>query len=374
MYHISKELMSRGHDLQVFTTDLYTEVPFVRIEKSSSNYDGVPVTRFKSYSLGGDAHYIFISSMLKSLLKEETDLIHTHSYGYYQTTAGAFTKKLKKIPMVITPHFHPSWSMWGGKKRKKLRKVYDKMFGKSILNAPDIVVCHSKNEQRLLSEFSIPHEKIRIIPAGVDFNRFENIPSPDIFRDYYNINGRIVLYTGRLASNKGLHHLMDAAPQIISQVKDTTFVLVGEDEGERKRLEKRAVKLKISDKVLFTGYIKDDELFKSAFSACDVFVLPSEYEAFGLVLLEAMACEKPCVATRVGGVPEVLDEHKTGMLVEYGNPGALADAIIELLKDENKRKIMGRAGRKRVKENFTWPKVVDKLEKVYKEVLDEKKD
>ncbi len=203
----------------------------------------------------------------------------------------------------------------------------------------------------------------------MDFKRFETIPSPDRFREFYNINERFVLYVGRLASNKGLKHLIDAMPQIISQFKDTTLVMIGEDEGQRKMLEDKAKKLSIKDKVVFTGHITDDELFRSAYSACDVFVLPSEYEAFGLVLLEAMACEKPCVATNVGGVPEVLEEGKTGMLVEYGNSDKLAKVIIELLGDETKRKNMGRAGRERVKANFTWPKIVDQLERIYKDMV-----
>jgi glycosyltransferase involved in cell wall biosynthesis len=362
-------LLKRGYDLKVFTSDLYTEVPFVRIEDHTTSYKGVTVKRFRSYSLGGDMHYIFMPSMLGAILKEDTDIIHTHSYGYFQSTSGAFAKKLRGLPMVITPHFHPSWSMWGGKKRKQLRKIYDGLLGKPSLSTPDAVICHSENEKKLLDMFSVPQEKIRIIPAGVDFSRFESLPSPELFRNHFKVDDRIVLYTGRLASNKGLLHLMDAAQNVLSRSKDTTFVLVGEDEGERKRLEERAAKLGISDKVLFTGHIKDEKLFLSAYCASDVFVLPSEYEAFGLVLLEAMACEKPCVGTRVGGVPEVIEEEKTGVLVRYGEAKELADAICDLLGNEKKRKDMGRMGRQRVKENFTWPNIVDKLEKVYEEVV-----
>jgi glycosyltransferase involved in cell wall biosynthesis len=369
VYHISKELIDRGHEVQVFTSDLYTEVPFVRIEDPKPIYNGVPVKRFKAYSIKGEMHYVFIPSILGTLLKEKSDIIHTHSYGYFQTTAGAFTKKLRNRPLIMTPHFHPPWSMWGGKRRKKLRKIYDGLFGKSVIHAPDIIICHSKNEQELLSNFTLPEKKVRIVPAGIDFKRFKTIPSPDPFREFYKITGRIVLFVGRLASNKGLEYLIDAMPQIVSEFKDITLVLIGEDEGERRMLEERVKRLGIKSKVIFTGYIADDELFKSAFSACDVFVLPSEYEAFGLVLLEAMACEKPCVATNVGGVPEVIEKGRTGLLVEYGKSDHLARAIIELLRDDNKRKNMGRAGRERVKANFTWPKIVDQLEHIYKEIL-----
>lgn len=366
---ISRELLARGYEINVFSSDLYTEVPFVRINHPKPVYEKVPVRRFKSYSLGGEMHYVFMPSMLKPLLKEETNIIHTHSYGYIQTNLGALTKKMRGIPLVLTPHFHPSWSMWGGTKRKQLRKLYDRIFAKSALLAADIIICHTNNEQALLSGFPIPKDKVRIIPAGIDLKRFDPVPSPAYFRDHFGLTGRIVLYTGRLASNKGLSHLLDAAPKVISDFPDTTFVLIGEDEGERKTLEAQAVRLGISSNILFCGYIGDDRLFKSAFSACEVFVLPSEYEAFGIVLLEAMACEKPCVATRVGGVPDVVEGNKTGILVDYGNPKQLAEAIISLMGDESKARRMGRAGRERVREHFTWPKVVDQLEDVYKNVI-----
>ncbi|UCG69519.1 MAG: glycosyltransferase family 4 protein [Thermoplasmata archaeon] len=371
VYHISRELIKRGHDLRVFTSDLYTEVPFVRLKNPGQMYKGIPVRRFKSYSFGGEMHYIFIPSILRALLKEKPDIIHTHSYGYYQTTATALAKKLKTkdIPLVVTPHFHPPWSMWGGMKRKQLRKIYDRFFGRPVMHANDVVICHSENEKELLSNFSIASERIKIIPAGIDFKRFEPIPDPDIFREFYDIKGPTVLYVGRLASNKGLEYLISAVPAVLSQFTDTTFVLIGEDEGQRKLLEDKAKNLGVKDNVVFTGHITDEKLFESAYSACDVFVLPSEYEAFGLVLLEAMACKKPCVATKVGGVPEVVDHGKTGILIEYGKPELLSNAIIELLDDEDRRKNMGRQGRERVKEKFTWPKIVNQLEDLYEDLL-----
>lgn len=369
VFHISSELKKRGHDVKVFTSDLYTEVPFKRIEDPKSHHKGISVERFKAYSLKGEMHYVFIPKMTKAILKEPSDIIHTHSYGYFQSTMGAFAKNVTDKPLIITPHFHPQWSMWGGKRRKGLRKVYDKILARSSLNAPDMVICHTKNEKKLLGQYEIPESKMRIIPAGVDFTKFEDIPSPNIFREKYNVRGKMVLYTGRLASNKGLLHLIESAPSVLSEYPDCTFVFVGEDEGLKKNLISRVKELGISNKVIFTGYIKDYNLFLSAYSACDVFVLPSEYEAFGLVLLEAAACEKPCIGTRVGGVPEVIAEGKTGLLVNYGDSKELAAAVIELLGDELKRKQMGKAARERVKNHFTWPKIVDQLESVYKEVL-----
>lgn len=366
---ISEELIGRGHEVQVFTSDLYMEVPFTRMQKWDEEINGLPVKRYKAYSLKGEMHYVFIPSMLKAVLKEKPDIIHSHSYGHFNTNIAAFSRKLKNIPFVLTPHFHPQWSMWGGDRRKKLRSIYDKMLGSPVLNAADTIIGVSEHEMNLMSEVGFDLKKVKVIPNGIHFEKFDPIPDGNIFRDHYNLSGNIVLYAGRLASNKGLDHLINAVPNVLKEFKDTTFVFIGEDEGLKTKLEKQVRTLRIEDHILFTGHITDEKLFTSAYPACNVFVLPSEYEAFGIVLLEAMACEKPCIATNVGGVPEVIEHERTGLLIDYGVPKQLSDTICKLLGDEETATYLGKNGRKRVKEKFTWKRIVDELLEVYEDLL-----
>ncbi len=363
VYEISKELMRRKHNVNVFTSDLYTETPFKRRDRWEDNVNNIPVRRFRSYSLGGEAHYVFMPSIILPILKENADIIHTHSYGYFQTNVAAFAKKIRNIPLVFTPHFHPSWSSWGGKKRKILRKFYDKMFSKPVFDTADVIICHSRHEIELMD---INPEKASIIPAGVDFSLFKPPVDVDIFRKTYNIENELILFSGRLATNKGLHVLVKAIPLVLKNFPKTMFVFVGEDHGVKSSLITLAEKFGVKKNVLFTGHIKDEKMFLSAYSACDLFVLPSEYEAFGIVLLEAMASEKACVATNVGGMPEVLGD--CGVLVDYNNPEHLGKTISDLLGDEKRRKNLGKNGRKRVKKYFTWKKVGDELENVYTEL------
>jgi alpha-maltose-1-phosphate synthase len=107
----------------------------------------------------------------------------------------------------------------------------------------------------------------------------------------------------------------------------------------------------------------------SAFASCDIFVLPSIFEAFGIVILEAMAMAKPCVATKVGGVPDLITDKKTGLMVEPNDPAGLSKAILTLLKDPALGVQMGLKAKKAVGKDFTWPRIVDKLEEVYADVL-----
>lgn len=370
---VSKELLKRGHELSVFTSDLYKEIPFTKLnEVKDLKYEDsdleLGVRRFKAMTPGGEMHYVFLPGLTKSLMSADMDIMHAHSYGYFHTASAMVRKRIKGTPFIFTPHFHPQWSMWGGEKRKGLRARYDRLVGKRVLDSVDKVIGVSRHEMELLCQMKDVENKVRVIPNGIHINRFTPIPDGSLFRSHFNIKGDMLLYVGRMASNKGLDVLVKAAAQVSKQ-RDVTCVFVGEDEGYKEPAMKLARKLGIEKNVLFTGHIKDNALFNSSFAACDVLVLPSEYEAFGIVLLEAMACEKPCIGSRVGGVPEVILEGKTGYIVEFGDHKAIADHALTILSDKEKARTMGKTGRKRVEDNFTWTKVVDQIEEVYREFV-----
>ncbi|MBS3816342.1 MAG: glycosyltransferase family 4 protein [Candidatus Thermoplasmatota archaeon] len=365
---LTSSLVELGHSVSVYTSDLYKEFPFTRLEEEEKKK--IPVKRHRAYSLKGDLHYVFFPSLLRSLLSEDFDLYHAHSYGYFHMNVASFYKNLKDKPLVITPHFHPEWSMWGGKKRKKIRKLYDSCIAQSVMDSAERIIGVTRNEIDLLSErLDIPEEKVEIIPNGIDPEDFDPMPEGSTFKQRYDVESPMVLYTGRLASNKGLMDLVEAMPAVLKEDPDTTFVLVGEDEGMKEQIKKRAHELDVEDSLIITGYIEDYDVFKAAYAAADVYVLPSEYEAFGIVLLEAMMCETPCIGTDVGGVPEVIDEDETGFIVEYGDPKKLSSNILTLLRNPRMRKEMGEKGRKKVLENFTWKKVAEEVERVYEELI-----
>lgn len=146
------------------------------------------------------------------------------------------------------------------------------------------------------------------------------------------------------------------------------LVLVGEDHGMGTLLRKQAESLGIADKVHFTGHIHRRMLI-SAYAGCTALVLPSEYEAFGLVLLEAMASKKPCIATNVGGIPEVINS-TCGILVRYGDVNALRDAMLTLLTEPEVAQSMGEKGWEIVNKNFSWRKTTEMLLKIYMEVVE----
>ena len=360
----SEGLLAKGHKVEVITTDLYTETPFVK-KKMPSEVSGVPVSRHSAFSISGEAHYVLAPGMVTSFLKKKADIIHTHSYGYFQNHAAWIKERIQSTPWVITPHFHPSWSMWGGAKRRTLRDFYDSKIGKSTMESADLITCVSNHEKEMLvKEIGLSEDNIKIIYNGIDWSDWEKVPDKMSFRDSYpEVSERFVIFAGRLATNKGIPDLIEAMS--ISESADVDLVVMGADMGLGKDLDKVAISLGV--KMHRLGHV-NDEIYRSALSAAEILVLPSEYEAFGIVLLEAAAAQTPVVATRVGGIPEAMSEGKNGLIVDYNDPKALSAAIFSILEDDSLKREMGAFGREFSK-GFSWSSIVNQLESKYLELL-----
>ena len=360
----SEGLRDLGHDVEVITTDLYTETPFVKKEMPSE-VNGINVTRHKAYTVSGEAHYVLAPGMVQSFLSKKADIIHTHSYGYFQNHAGWIRERFQSTPWVITPHFHPSWSMWGGAKRKTLREFYDTVIGKGTMESADLITCVSKHERDMLvSEIGISEDNIKIIYNGINWNDWQILPDKNIFRKQYpDISDKFVLFAGRLATNKGLTDLISAM-DLVNQ-KSVDLVITGADMGLGKQLEKEALEKGVRMHRL--GHI-DDETYRSVLAAAEMLVLPSEYEAFGIVLLEAAAAETAVIGTNVGGIPEAMSPGNNGLIVEYNDVDNLSKSIATLLDDAKLCKEMGKAGRVWAK-NFSWDSILKELEQEYSSII-----
>ena len=190
----------------------------------------------------------------------------------------------------------------------------------------------------------------------------------DIRSEFVEPEEHLVGNVARTDPWKGQAYYIEAAKLVLDQIPNVKFLIVGKDsEGSRYSDELKALARKhgIEDRVIFTGY-REDVL--SVMKSLDVFVLPSLGEPFGRVLIEAMALEKPVVATGSGGVPEIVTED-TGRLVPEREPGPMADAIVALLRDPDRRVAMGKAGRARVDGMFTMEIHARNIENVYRELL-----
>ena len=208
----------------------------------------------------------------------------------------------------------------------------------------------------------IPPSKIDIVHEGVDVERIVALPHGNLHAALFlPTHSPIVGTIGALVAQKDHHTLIEAAAIVVKQVSDVRFVILGEGEL-RPQLEKQIKHLHLERHVFLAGFRADVlELLKDV----DVFALSSTHEGMCTSLLDAMAAEKPAVATAVGGVPEVVDDLETGFLVPPREPEALAARTVQLLKDQAIRRRMGRAGLDRVRRLFTVERMVEETAAVY---------
>jgi glycosyltransferase involved in cell wall biosynthesis len=179
---------------------------------------------------------------------------------------------------------------------------------------------------------------------------------------------RSILFVGRLIERKGVHHLIRALGVLRAGVA-AKLVIIG-DGPERPRLEKLAREVGVAEHVEFRGRVSDAEL-RQAYAVATVFVLPSvldarqDTEGLGVVLLEAMNYSVPVIASEIGGITDIVQHDRTGILVPPGNEQALASALSRVLTDQPLSRALGRAGRDRLREAFSWDRIVDRWEDVY---------
>jgi len=378
VHALATRLKQRGHDVVVYTSDLSTEFPMAKLPAEAAPLtdkatglplvDGVPVRRFKASSLPGALHWVRMPSM-KAMLDDRADIIHMHSYGYYQTHVASKAAAKLAAPLVYTPHYHPPFSSTGGAGRKGLRSFYDRRLGRKPFEAASLVIAVSSPELEWMKPMIPPATPTVVIPNGIELQRFSGHGEGRAFREAHKITGPMLLYAGRLAINKHLEHVIEVMPDLLREFPDLTLCAVGEDHGMLEPWKAAAAKAGVEAHVRFLGHIADEALIE-AYRACDAFVLPSDYEAFGIVLLEVMACGKPVVATRVGGVTDIVTDRQTGLLVPYGDRAALKNALVSLLGDASLRRELGQAARRSVGEKFDWNSVVTRIEEHYRLLLE----
>jgi glycosyltransferase involved in cell wall biosynthesis len=220
---------------------------------------------------------------------------------------------------------------------------------------------------RILQKDGIPAAQIVTVHEGIDADRIAHIDASSVHAALWlptpaPVGGNI----GALVAHKGQRHLIDAAAIVVRDVPDARVVILGEGEL-RGALEHQVKHLHLEKHVLLPGFREDVLALLKSF---DVFVMCSETEGLGTSILDAMACGKPVVGTNTGGIPEVVEDGVTGVLVEPRDPESLAGAITTLLRDEQLRGRMGAAGLARVRELFTVDRMVAATLAVYQQVLD----
>jgi glycogen(starch) synthase len=250
--------------------------------------------------------------------------------------------------------------------------VYDELVAPITLRAYDEIITLTDAEKRTMVGLGAPGGKVTVIPNGVEEENFE-APSTSAFISRFVLEGkRFVLYLGRINRTKGIEYLLRAFANIALEVPDCSLVIAGpsispDETSYLEFLGTLARRLGISHRVVFTGRLSEEEKL-SALEACHAFVLPSLYEPFGIVLLEAAAHSKPIVSAASDGPSSIIQSGVNGLLVRAGDPEELRDAMLRLLQDASLGQELGRNARA-MAEGYRWSSIADRVEGVYEGLL-----
>jgi glycosyltransferase involved in cell wall biosynthesis len=369
VFEIARRQAKRGHNVTVFTTNLHLEG---KVDANKPQLvEGITLYYF-DYSrllrrLG--AHFI-VSPKMKTIAEKTIqarlfDVVHLHEMRNYFSPIIARLCSENSTPYVVTPR----GTLYSRGVSVFKKRLFDYFFGKKIIrNASAFTALTETEKQELHQLFSVPGEKIAVVPNGVDLAQFCKMPAKNALRKKFSIPNEksIVLFLGRINKMKGLDLLLEA---FASMRKNAVLVVAGNFEGSERNYGNEIMRLisglGLQDRVIFTGPVSGKEKL-AAYSGADVFVLPSRYEAFGLVLLEAMASSLPVIATKNSALAAQLLESNAALVVDW-EKGQLAKAIENVLSDKKTAGKLVRNSRKFARQ-FSWEKTVERLGEVYERV------
>ena len=230
-----------------------------------------------------------------------------------------------------------------------------------------MIAVSSEMRQDILRHFSVDPAKVAVIHNGIDPERFRRTPRRDVL-DRLGVKEPYVLFVGRVTDQKGIFHLLEAARRLPGEIQ----VVLCASAPDTPEIESRLTRAVAGrPEIRWINQMLPVEELTQLYSHAAVFTCPSVYEPFGLINLEAMACEAPVVASAVGGIREVVEDGATGLLVPPARPDDLAAALRRVLDDPARARAMGAAGRRRVEERFSWASVAERTERLYAEAIAE---
>lgn len=362
---LSRELVARGHEVTVLTTDALDEsrrVPVRRDELDGARVHYVP-------NLSNPLAYrqkLFLSPGLLDALDEPLeahDVVHLHDTRTVQNVVVSRAARRAGVPYVLQAHGALNTAAKAGAKR-----LFDRAFGTRIVQGAARCLALNEAEAQAFATFGVPPARIEVLPNGIDQASAEApVGEPGRFRTHLGIDDEtfLCLYLGRIHASKSIELLLDAYAEARRDQPDVdaALVLVGPDDGARAGLEQRARELGIDGETRFAGFV-DEATRDAAYRDADVAVVPSFF-GFPLVILEAWSAGTPVLVTT--------KHERLGFLDGAGqetepNPAALGRALSRYLGERALAASQGRAGRALVLERFTWPRIADRLVEVYEGV------
>jgi len=372
-FYLANALNKRGIDVEIITTNVknYTGG---RIERG--NYpkeevvEGVKYKRVTCLNIKNPVENRFPPGIFFELSKSQPDIIHSCGLGTAAAISLLFSK-IYKVPHVITPFFHPPRLTIesSGTRHKILWNLITNLRKRSlidpVINKSEKVVAVSQTDKEILKNIFNP-KSIVVLPYGINVKDFTEAYK-GAFRHAWGLKDeKMILFVGELSQSNGILDLLKAYKMVQEKIENTKLVLIGRDTGQGNLLERFARNLGLSKNLLYAGILPHKEVIE-AFRDADLFVIPSYYETFGVVNIEAMASGTPVIVSNRGANPELVDD-SVGRVCKYGDWVDLKNKMLEILENNVLRDRMAKNGEQKAKK-FDWNVIVDRYILMYEELV-----
>jgi len=366
VYSLAQKLGEFGNDVHVVTCREGNQV-----EEEIDKY--VHVHRVNICEIDSSTFISWVHQMNFSFLEKSVKLINekdgfdiVHAHDWLTAFAARSLKNIYMIPLISTIHATEAGRNHGI--RNDIQRYINSVEWWLTYESWRVIVNSRFMKEEVKNNFQLPEDKIKVIPNGINSDKFKNYQRDILFRrNYAADNEKIILFVGRLVNEKGAHILINAVPKVLQYYNDAKFVIVGRG-PQFDYLNRIANEMNISHKIYFTGYIGEEELAK-LYKCSDVAVFPSLYEPFGIVVLEGMLANVPVVVSDAGGLDEIVEHGVDGMKSYAGNPNSLADSILEILYNPGKAEKMKEKALEKVQLLYNWDVIAKQTLDVYKEVV-----
>jgi glycosyltransferase involved in cell wall biosynthesis len=358
-----KRLSRLGYKVSVLTSKTF--------KQSERSTEGIKVFSYSILNLAervGIPYPVLSFKAYKNFVEviRKCDIVHAHGHAYMSSYIACKVAEKYKKPFILTQHNtfidYQSWL-------NLVEQINDWTVGRVVLKGSDRVITVSRKTMEYVLKLGADMSKTSVMHNGVDTTFFHPMNREES-RDKLGLpkNKTVILTIRRLVYKNGLDTFIESASLLTRDYPHLLFIVIGKGPN-RKLIEKRVRELDIDDNVRLTGFVPE-KLLPLYYNAADYFVIPSSSgEGLPLVLLEAMACGLPVIATTVGGTPEIVKDMKNGVLVPPRNPKALAETISKFLSNKELGLAIGEEARNTVEDRFTWEENVRRLQNVYDEFL-----
>jgi len=363
---LTKALVQQNHEVHLFTLDFpgspkYEEMDGIKVYRASTEM-GHP--NFLTWVLMFNH---FLSKRIADTTKTvDFDVMHVHDW--LAAFSGISFKHYLKKPMILTVHSTEVGRAQGLHSPNSFSINGIEWW--ATYEANRVIVCSESMKNEICDHFDIPSEKVDIIPNAIDVTKYKTSVDRGAVRQRYGVgySNKLILCVGRLVPQKGVEYFIRAIPTIANNYPEAKYIIVGEG-WSRDKLEAEARATGHSDKIHFTGFASDKDVIELMTSA-DVLIVPSIYEPFGIVALEGMATGVPVVASKVGGLAEVIDHDETGLFVYPRSLESIAWGIDRILSDPDHANWLTQNAKEKLHKAYSWEAVAMKTVEVYKKVVE----